>query len=114
MKNIVVFICGPFRSDTYERRSRNTQLAGMLALEVWRSGVACICPHMNSGTLFGLASEEIFLAGYLEILERCDALLLLPGWEKSKGARMERQRAIEKQIPIFYDIKMLKVWLEGK
>jgi hypothetical protein len=93
---------------------RNKMQACMLAYEVWKLGATCICPHMNSGFLYGELPEELFLAGCLELLERCDALLLLPSWKKSDGTRDEKLRAIEKRIPIFYDTKMLKIWLEGK
>lgn len=114
MENLVVFICGPFRSSNPIHMERHKMQAAMLAYHVWELGVACICPHTNSGFLYGEFPEELFLEGCLTILERCDALLLLPCWEKSEGACIERQMAIEKQIPIFYDIKMLKIWLEGK
>jgi len=110
----VIFISGPSKSmDIFLRERIKTQPA-MLALEVWSLGVACICPHTNSGFLFGELPEEIFLTGYLEILERCDALLLTENWQQSTRSRKERQRAIELQIPIFYNLRCLKAWLEGK
>jgi len=53
--------------------------------------------------------------GYdLWCLGRCDAMLLCPGWEKSKGCKIEVRFAIENNIPIYdyrisqeYDISSL-------
>ncbi len=40
--------------------------------------------------------------GYdLWCLGRCDAMLLCPGWEKSKGCKIEVRFAIENDIPIY-------------
>jgi len=38
-------------------------------------------------------------------LEVCDAILMLPGWETSKGAVIEHQRAAELGMPIYYSIE---------
>ena len=37
----------------------------------------------------------------LAVLAGCDAICLLPGWEDSKGANMEYQYALIKQLPVF-------------
>lgn len=61
----------------------------------------------------GLTSDDIWekhLALDLVTLEDCDALVQLEGWEDSRGARLEREFALLKHIPIiliknlgFYD-----------
>lgn len=41
------------------------------------------------------------------ILERSDAVFVCPGWETSKGTKMEIEYATSKNIPVFYAITEL-------
>jgi len=49
----------------------------------------------------GVVPDEVFLAGDIEILKRCDLVVMVPGWENSSGAKEERNVAIEHNIPVF-------------
>lgn len=48
----------------------------------------------------GIVPDEAFLAGDLEILRRCDAVVLLTGWNESAGALAERDFAVAEAIPL--------------
>lgn len=80
-----------------------------MAIEVWKAGFCCLCPHLNSG---GLEEEGIenwkFYLGDLHILQRCDAMLLIPGWKDSQGAKMEVRMAQELGVPVFESLEELK------
>lgn len=84
-----------------------------LALEVWKLGHAALCPHAN--TMFFQdadgCDDEVWLEGDLEMLKRCDAVLVTPDWQRSSGARAEVQKASEWGIPVFFTIETLKEWL---
>ena len=41
----------------------------------------------------------------------CDALLLLPGWDDSRGARQEKEWAEAVGMPVFYHLDEVKVWV---
>ena len=45
---------------------------------------------------------EDWLKGDLEILKRCDAIIMVHNWEDSKGANKEHQLAVDLDIPIYY------------
>ena len=45
--------------------------------------------------------EEYMLMSFA-MLETCNSIYMLDGWENSKGARMEHERSIEKGIRIYY------------
>ena len=60
-----------------------------------------ICPHKNTALFDGTCSEETWLEGDLEMLRRCDALVRLPNWRASSGARREVKEAREHSIPVW-------------
>lgn len=107
----VVFLSGPFRGVSAWDIECNIRRAEALALDVWRVGAACLCPHANTRFFQGAAPDEVWLAGDLAMLARCDAVLMTPDWERSSGARAERAFAGERGIPVFYDLLTLRDWL---
>ena len=110
----VVYVAGPFRGKDSWEMEQNIRRAEELALEVWRAGHAAICPHTNTRFFQGAAKDEVWLFGDLAILERCDAVLMTPNWERSEGAKAERQHAIIHHIPIFYSLEALNRETYGK
>lgn len=107
----VVYIAGPFRGPSAWDVESNIRRAETLALEVWRLGAAAICPHTNTRFFQGAAPDEVWLKGDLEILRRCDAVLMTPDWEKSSGAQAERDDAEEHGISVFHSLDSLAAWL---
>lgn len=97
----VIYIAGPFRALTAWGIEQNVRAAEELALEAWRAGFAVICPHTNTRFYDGALPNDVFLRGDLEIVKRCDAVLLLPNWRDSAGAVAEVEVAKEKSIPVF-------------
>lgn len=107
----VVYVAGPFRGRDSWEMEQNVRRAEALALDVWRSGAACHCPHANTRFYQGAAADDVWLDGDLEILSRCDAVLLTPDWERSTGATAEKLHAEALSIPVFYDIDALRQWI---
>ena len=109
----LVYIAGPFRADTAWQVECNIRKAEELSLMVWRLGAACICPHANTRFFDGAAPDEVWLDGYIEILKRCDAVLLVDGneWRKSRGTRIEVDIAKASGILVFESIPYLRNWL---
>lgn len=97
----IVYVAGPYRAETAEMRARNIRLAGGVAIMLWSEGFAALCPHRNSANMDGAVPDEEFLEGSLEMLRRCDAVLMMPGWEKSEGSVAERDTATLMNIPVF-------------
>ena len=107
----VVYVAGPFRGPHAWAIEQNIRRAEEAALEVWRLGAACICPHANTRFYQHVLPDDVFLDGDLAILQRCDAILMLPQWEKSIGAQEERREAIRCQTQVFYSLPDLAEWL---
>lgn len=109
----VVYVAGPFRGRCHWDVEENIRRAERLALEVWRSGAACLCPHANTRYFDGAAEDRVWLEGDLEMLGRCDAVVMTTDWERSNGARAERRYAESRGIPVFESITGLVEWLRA-
>ena len=55
-----------------------------------------LSPVMNSCNFDGIASDEHFLNGTLELMSRCDKVIVIArDWERSVGTRGEVEKAFE-------------------
>jgi hypothetical protein len=97
----VIYIAGKYRAATPWDVEQNIRAAEEIAAKVWAMGHAALCPHANSRHMEGVASDEHFLAGTLELMRRCDAVLLVPNWHHSEGARAEVAEAERLGMPVF-------------
>jgi hypothetical protein len=55
----------------------------------------------------GAAPEEVFMNGGLEMLRRCDLIVLVDGWQASEGTAREIEVARSRGLPIFSDIEFV-------
>lgn len=97
---MIVYIAGPYRGNV----DQNIQMARDAALKIWDSGNFAMCPHLNTAHF----EEDLELSGKdyvdrdLQMLSRCDAILMLPGWQESLGATREHDYAVEQDIPVYF------------
>lgn len=110
----VIYIAGPFRAASAWEIEQNIRRAETAALEVWRLGCACICPHTNTRFFHGAADDSVWLEGDLEILRRCDAVLLVGEYWESAGTRRELDLANEHGIPVFESLDSLGEWVRDE
>lgn len=122
----VIYIAGPFTAETKHEIAVNCNRASDLALRVRALGLVPFAPH--TGLAGGYASRELLqqsiatalrrkaevvivaipdleweaaMVECRELLQRCDAMLMVEGWERSKGATEERELAKACGIPVF-------------
>ena len=119
MKKEVVFVSGPFRGKNTWDTEQKIRRAEELSFEVWKLNeegldVAVICSHTNSRFFDKTIDDEYFLDAYLEILKRCDVMLVTPDWKSSEGARAEVDFCEEHEIPVMYSIDELREWLSDE
>lgn len=107
----VGYVAGPFRGPSAWGIRENVRAAERVALDVWRAGAACLCPHTNTAHFDGLLADDIFLDGDIEMLRRCDFVIMVDGWETSMGARAERLAAFRFDLPVFYSAADAAEWL---
>lgn len=106
-KMTVVYIAGPFRARTSWGIAENIRAAERLGLEVARNGMMPLIPHANTAHFHGELPDQFFLNGTMELLRRCDAVMLTPNWAVSSGARGEVDEAERLGIPVFVNVSDL-------
>lgn len=106
----LVYVAGPYtRPDPVENMHRACK-EGDAVLEA--GGVPYI-PHL-SGTYHMISPKpyEFWLAYDLVALARCDAVYRFPG--ESSGADKEVVFSEEHNIPVFFDIGLLRAWIQAR
>lgn len=99
----VAYIAGPYRAPTPRGIVENIRRAEAVALKYWKRGYAVICPHLNTALLDGACPDGTWMNGDLEILARCEVVVMMKGWEKSAGASAELSRAQSLAKEIVFD-----------
>lgn len=96
---MLVYIADKYRGNVAE----NIANARKIAIEVWQSGNTAICPHLNTMHFEKDCDlqDDVYLQRDLEILSRCDCILMGPTWIDSEGAKAELEYAKSLNMPIF-------------
>jgi hypothetical protein len=100
----IAYIAGAYRSETISGTVKNIRAAEYVAIKYWKKGYAVICPHKNTALFDGLMPDKTWLDGDIEILKRCDVIVMMQGWEDSTGSKAEHFFALRNGIEIIYDI----------
>lgn len=106
-KPLIIYTAGQYTAPTPEEIDANVDRAAKAGQEIMRRGHAVICPHTlthrwDIGTGLGYGD---FMRNCLILLEKCDAICLLPGWEKSDGAKHEYDVAKSLNMPTFFGVE---------
>ena len=108
----VVYIAGPYRAANAWLVERNVRAAEALALEVAELGAVPLCPHTMTRHFEGTLTEQYWLDATLELMRRCDVVLLVPGWKQSEGTRGEVAEAVRLGLPVFRSLAEVREWVE--
>jgi hypothetical protein len=110
---LVAYIAGPYRAPTESEVDDNIDRAKKVAKEVAKLGVFPICPHLNTAHFGGIADDSLWLNGDLIMLENCaDCVVLVDGWQLSKGTALEIERASAMGIPVYGSANALQFDLD--
>ncbi len=115
-----VYVAGAFSgkdSDPIRNRlevEANVLAAEAMGVEVSRLGAYPIIPHANTANpAFEKTQDyDFWIKGTLKLMFKCDAVLMIPNWGASSGARKEEREARAKNLPVFYSLSELREWLE--
>lgn len=121
-RRMMILIAGPYRSGTNDdpqKMADNLHRLEQAAWPIFRAGhvpmigewVALPIWHVAGGTTIGDALyDEILHPTAGRLIERCDAILRLPG--ESKGADNDVRLAHERGIPVYTSIDEIPLYSE--
>jgi len=100
---MIVYISGKYSGRTKEEVDANIRESEKVAKELWSAGIVALSPHLNTAhfEIEGVTYDD-YIKGDLELLSRCDAILMLKDWMLSEGARKEKEFAKFLGMPIYY------------
>jgi hypothetical protein len=112
----LVYVAGPFSAQDRLGVVANIQRAEKLGVEVARLGACPWIPHANTADpeFEKVQPYTFWIEATREQLRRCDAIIMVPGWESSSGARGEHADAIAWGKPVFYSVAELSRWLAAR
>jgi hypothetical protein len=107
-----VYVAGPYSADNVITVLDNIREGQRMATRVLLAGYAPFCPFIDFHfSLMLREGEKLDVNDYYEYsnawLEVSDAMLVLPGYERSKGTKAEIKIAKKFSIPIYFDFKDL-------
>ncbi len=99
----VIYVAGKYRGKSEWEVFQNIRHAEKVSLDLWRKGWVVLTPHKNSEHFSGALPDKVWLDGCLELLRRCDAIMMLQNWTDSEGAKEEFRLAHELGKEIYYE-----------
>jgi len=99
----ILYIAGKYRGRNIREVQQNIEKASDVAFKYWEKGFAVICPHKNTSFFDSDIPDKVFLDGDLEILKKCDGIVMMKDWDKSVGAINELKLAKELKLDIIYE-----------
>lgn len=102
-----VYVAGPYRGNNAWEVERNIRDAEECAYALMDSipDLLAVVPHTMFRFFDGTQSGAFWIDRTLELMRRCDAVVLLPGWEKSAGTLGEIDEARRRGMPVFVPVE---------
>jgi len=103
---MIIYIAGRYRADKELMVDRHVAVAEYFGILVMEKGHFPLIPHTNTGRFERMVDypDRIYLEGTMDLLRRCDGILMIPGWRKSEGAVAELEKAKRDGHCIFMSI----------
>ncbi len=114
----IIYIAGPYSSDNIIQGLENIRVGRRMATVVLLKGLWPICPWLDSELFMQLREGEKISLEEIQsystaLLKKCDAVLCIGEWHKSKGTMAEINVAINSDIPIFYELLDVLKWAKA-
>lgn len=108
----LIYVAGPYRAETPWGVELNVRKAELASKHLWGMGIANICPHTQGRYFDKEIPDDVILKGMINIMMRCDAVLVVGNWKKSQGTLAEMARAEEHGKPIFFNVHDVAAWVQ--
>lgn len=108
----VVYVAGRFRSADGWKVNENVFAAEKAGREVAALGAMPLVPHSIGAHMAGTEDDTFWLTGTLELMRRCDVVLVLPGYQESQGTMGEIAEAQRIGMPVIMPLDGAPGWEE--
>jgi hypothetical protein len=98
----LVYIAGPYRAATPWLVEQNVRRAEEIGLTVATVGGMPVVPHSMCRFYDKQCSDVFWTVGTMELMRRCDIVVVAPGWQFSEGTQGELALATKLSKPLFY------------
>jgi Domain of unknown function (DUF4406) len=115
----IVYIAGPYSGANMFEVELNVRQSKRVALQLAQWKIPFFSPVIHTAhfeTYLGQLDPgyQYWIDITLEMLKRCDALFMCPGWEQSRGATGEYNFARESKMPVFSEYDELLEWFHDQ
>lgn len=108
-RDLFVYLSGPMTARDGVLMEENVAAGLRVHLDLLRRGIPNFCPQLSGA--FPSAWVDVPYDAWLEfdlaVIDRCTHVLMLPRWESSKGAQIEKAYAESRGIPVLQGIAFL-------
>lgn len=109
-----IYVAGPYSANNVLDVLKNIGHGQKVCAELFADGYAPFCPWHDRTFITdnpdGDFTVEQFYQYSLAWLSVSDAMLVLDGWQNSKGTIKEIEHANKLGIPVFFSYDELKMW----
>ncbi|MGE3550576.1 MAG: DUF1937 family protein [Geobacter sp.] len=103
----LAYIAGKYTGATKEEVQQNIDIAEDIGKQMLLKGYAPIIPHKITShwerdSMFEMLQHSDWMRVCLAWLDKCDVIVMCPGWKESKGATQEYHHACGRKIPIVF------------
>lgn len=112
-----VYVAGPYSADNVIDVLKNIGRGRRACAILFNAGFYPFCPwhdasyvYDNPDAVFDVKQFQEHSMAWLHV---SDCVVLLPGWEKSKGTLAEIERAKNLSIPVYYSLDEFFSWEAG-
>ena len=115
MKLVLVYIAAPYSAPTQAGIEENVKAAQKLGAEVMTAfpgKVLAVVPHSVGKGLEDKGDYKFWSAATLELMKRCDGVVLRHNWRNSPGALGEVDAALRLRMPIVVESENLSADLQ--
>jgi hypothetical protein len=101
---MIVYVAGPYSASSGKKDiDLNIEQAFQVSAKLWEAGFTALCPHGNTYHFekrISLSNDE-YVNRDLELVSVCEAMVMTPDWETSRGAIREKEHAEMLGIPVY-------------